>query len=142
MPLIETLHLVQCTNSTLLLCGLCLRATLSNVMSTTDVTRKALQLFKDIMILHRTKLPPAMKALGDTYVRKEFKIHMYQGNCSRAQFDQFLNAWRSYADMIRKQDQVTGKPLSSEQRRLLNEKQKGQLDELEKATSELSKPSE
>jgi hypothetical protein len=107
-------------------------------MSNSEVTRKALQLFKNIMVLHQTKLPPALKALGDTYVRKEFKIHMYKGNCSRVQFEQFLNAWRSYADMVRAQEQVTGKPLSAEQKRLLNDKQRDQLEELEKATSDLS----
>jgi hypothetical protein len=109
-------------------------------MSTKEVTRRALQLYKEIFVLHRIKLPPAMKALGDMYVRKEFKMHMYKGNCSRTQFEQFINAWKSYAEMIRSQETVTGKPLSAEQRRLLNDSQRGQLEELEKATSELVSP--
>jgi hypothetical protein len=109
-------------------------------MSTTAVTRRALQLFKDIMVLHRDKLSPAMKALGDNYVRKEFRIHMYGGSCSNAQFEQFLTAWKSYADLIRSQQNVTGKPMSAEQKRLLNEKQRSQLEELESATVELVKP--
>lgn len=98
-------------------------------------TRQGLQLFREIMFLHKTKLPFAMKSIGDSYVRKEFRLHMYSGTCSRAQFDQFLSAWRSYADMIRSQETVVGKPLSDEQKRLLNEKQTGQLEELEKATT-------
>ena len=81
-----------------------------------------------------------MKAIGDKYVRKEFKIHMYGGSCSNAQFEQFINAWRSYSDMIRAQETVTGKPLSAEQKRLLNDKQKSQLEELEEATTDLGKP--
>ena len=109
-------------------------------MSTLEVTRRALQTFKDIMILHKHKLPPALKALGDTYVRKEFKVHMYGGKCSRSQFEQFLTAWRSYAEMVRNQAEVTGKPLSQEQKRLLNEQQKSQLEQLEVATVELTKP--
>jgi hypothetical protein len=109
-------------------------------MSTKEVTRRALQLYKEIFVLHRIKLPPAMKALGDMYLRKEFKTHMYRGNCSRTQFEQFINAWKSYAEMIRSQESVTGKPLSAEQRRLLNDSQRGQLEELEKATSELVSP--
>jgi hypothetical protein len=103
-------------------------------MSAMEVTRKALQIFKEIMVLHRTKLPPAMRVLGDTYVRKEFRIHMYGGKCSRNQFDQFLTAWRSYAEMIRSQEEVTGRPLTQEQKRLLNDEQKSQLDQLEAAT--------
>lgn len=109
-------------------------------MCNREVTRKALQLYKDILVLHSAKLPAAMKALGDMYVRKEFKTHMYKGNCSRTQFEQFMNAWKSYADMIRSQQTVTGKPLSAEQRRLLNDSQRGQLEELERATSELVSP--
>lgn len=104
-----------------------------------SVTRRALQLYKEIMTLHKTKLPPPMKALGDNYVRREFRIHMYGGSCSTAQFDQFLNAWNSYADLIRTQEAVTGKPLSSEQKRLLNDKQRSQLEELKDATSDLGK---
>jgi hypothetical protein len=82
------------------------------------------------MKLHQTKLPLPMKSIGDSYVRKEFRIHMYSGTCSKAQFEQFLSAWKSYASTIRAQPEVVGKPLS--------EKQRDQLDELEKATSELN----
>jgi hypothetical protein len=106
-------------------------------MSNVDLTRKALQIYKEIMLLHRIKLPLPMKALGDMYVRKEFKIHMYKGNCSRTQFEQFLNAWNSYAEMIKTQENVTGKPFTAEQKRLLNDSQRSQLEELEKATNEL-----
>lgn len=103
-----------------------------------DATRRALTLFREIMTLHRTKLPPVMRSLGDSYVRKEFKTHMYSGTCSKAQFEQFLTAWSSYAATIRAQETVTGKSLTPEQKRLLNEKQKDQLEELEKATTELA----
>ncbi len=70
-------------------------------------------------------------------MRKEFKIHMYSGQCSKAQFQQFLSAWRGYADMVKSQPVVKGKDLTPEQKRLLSEKQLDQLEELEKATSEL-----
>lgn len=81
-----------------------------------------------------------MKALGDVYVRNEFKTHMYRGNCSRAQFEQFLNAWESYCATIRRQEAVQGKPLTVEQKRLLNDSQRSQLEELEKATEALVGP--
>jgi hypothetical protein len=107
-------------------------------MSSLDVTRKALGLYRELLVLHKQKLPPAMKALGDMYIRKEFKTHMYKGNCSKAQFDQFLNAWKSYAQTIRAQEAVRGKELTAEQKRLLNDSQREQLNELEKATADLT----
>jgi hypothetical protein len=63
---------------------------------------------------------------------------MYGGKCSREQFGQFLNAWRSYAETVRGQEEVIGKPLSQEQTRLLNDQQKSQLEQLEAATVELT----
>ena len=109
-------------------------------MASVNVTKRALQLYREIISLHQTKLPLPMKSIGDSYVRKEFRIHMYSGTCSKAQFDQFLSAWKSYASTIRSQPEVVGKPLSEEQKRLLNEKQRDQLEELEKATAELATP--
>jgi hypothetical protein len=79
-----------------------------------------------------------MRSLGDSYVKKEFKTHMYSGTCSKVQFEQFLTAWETYAGTIRDQEVVTGKSLTPEQKRLMNEKQKEQLGELEKATAELA----
>ena len=78
-----------------------------------------------------------MRSIGDSYVRKEFRVHMYSGTCSESQFDQFLSAWKSYATTIESQEEVMGKTLSEEQRRLLNDTQLEQLQELEKATGEL-----
>jgi hypothetical protein len=89
--------------------------------------------------LHKDKLPGPMKSIGDAYIRKEFKVHMYSGTCSKVQFEQFLSAWRSYADTISTQESVVGKPLSSEQKRLLNDTQLSQLEELERETTSLGK---
>lgn len=108
-------------------------------MTNPSATRRGLNLFKGIMRLHEQKLEGPMKSLGDSYVRKEFKIHMYSGTCSNVQFDQFLSAWDSYATTIRSQASVVGKPLSTEQKRLLNETQQSQLGELERETSSLGK---
>jgi hypothetical protein len=87
-----------------------------------EYTRKALQLYREILQLHSVKLPVPMKSIGQ---------------CSKAQFQQFLSAWRGYADMVKSQPVVKGKDLTPEQKRLLSEKQLDQLEELEKATSEL-----
>ncbi len=91
------------------------------------------------MRLHEQKLEGPMRSLGNSYVRREFKIHMYSGTCSNVQFEQFLSAWESYATTIKSQPSVVGKSLSTEQKRLLNEKQQSQLSELERETSSLGK---
>lgn len=31
-------------------------------------------LYRDILRLHKSKLPPVMRTLGDRYVREEFKV--------------------------------------------------------------------
>lgn len=45
--------------------------------STTEAAQRsfALRLYKAIMRAHRAVLPEAMRSLGDTYVREEFKLH-------------------------------------------------------------------
>ncbi len=34
-----------------------------------------LNLYRSIVRLHRKKLPPALRTMGDTYVRHEFDLH-------------------------------------------------------------------
>ena len=36
---------------------------------------KGLRLYYNILKLHRRKLPPSMRSIGDLYVRQEFKHH-------------------------------------------------------------------
>jgi hypothetical protein len=45
--------------------------------SSTEAAQRsfALRLYKAIMRAHKTVLPEAMRSLGDTYVREEFKLH-------------------------------------------------------------------
>ncbi len=96
----------------------------------------ALKLFKRIKRLHQGKLPTVMKALGDSYVRQEFKLHVYGMKCSEAQYRKFLDAWMEYAKKLESQSTITGEAMSLEQRKLLNDEQKAQLralrDEVEK----------
>ena len=90
-------------------------------------TREALSLYRRIVRLHETRLPTVMKSLGDTYLRKEFKIHMYGMKCSEDQFRMFLQAWREYATTLESSPSVTGAALTPDQRKLLSDEQKAQL---------------
>ncbi|CAK9064707.1 unnamed protein product [Durusdinium trenchii] len=52
-------------------------------------------LFRTIMRLHRVKLDPAMRSLGDTYARKEFRLHA-KPQVQEAHKQMFLKEWRAY----------------------------------------------
>ena len=82
------------------------------------------------MRAHIDSLPPVMRQLGDVYVRKEFKTHMYGAKCSIAQFDLFLKGWAAYADKL-SQEKI-GQAMTDEERRMLSDEQKVKLVELEK----------
>eukprot|EP00913_Durusdinium_trenchii_P003040 g2810.t2 len=88
------------------------------------------------MRLHRVKLDPAMRSLGDTYARKEFRLHA-KPQVQEAHKQMFLKEWRAYVDMVSSQATVTGQPLSEEQKSKLNDQQKVQLDSLEKSAKAL-----
>ena len=93
-------------------------------------------LFRTIMRLHRVKLDPAMRSLGDTYARKEFRLHA-KPQVQEAHKQMFLREWRAYVDMVSAQATVTGQELTDEQKSKLNDQQKVQLDSLEKSAKAL-----
>eukprot|EP00931_Biecheleriopsis_adriatica_P117220 TRINITY_DN92758_c0_g1_i1.p1 TRINITY_DN92758_c0_g1~~TRINITY_DN92758_c0_g1_i1.p1 ORF type:complete len:109 (+),score=28.25 TRINITY_DN92758_c0_g1_i1:95-421(+) len=96
-------------------------------------------LFRSIMRLHRTQLDATMRGLGDSYVRKEFRLH-YKPGVQDSHRQMFINEWRKYVDMISSQGtSVSGRELSSEEKAKLNDQQKVQLDSLEKSAKSLVK---
>ena len=50
---------------------------------------------RTIMRLHRVKLDPQMRSLGDTYARKEFRLHA-KPQVQEAHRQMFLREWRAY----------------------------------------------
>lgn len=82
------------------------------------------------------KLDPAMRSLGDTYARKEFRLHA-KPQVQEAHKQMFLREWRAYVDMVSAQATVTGQELTDEQKSKLNDQQKVQLDSLEKSAKAL-----
>ncbi|XP_077302042.1 succinate dehydrogenase assembly factor 3 [Arctopsyche grandis] len=94
-------------------------------------------LYKAILRLHRG-LPLEMKALGDEYVKAEFKRHK---KCSDAEANLFMNEWTDYAITLSKQLGLKGmrrmKIGSEMDPRLVDQmrdEQVAQLYELMKAT--------
>ncbi|XP_077346868.1 succinate dehydrogenase assembly factor 3, mitochondrial isoform X2 [Lithobates pipiens] len=94
-------------------------------------------LYRKILLLHRT-LPLHLKALGDQYVKEEFRRHKA---VSPAEAKLFMTEWENYAAMMWEQAKSRlhnpdtqkiplGASLSEEKLDLLSAEQIGQLHEL------------
>jgi hypothetical protein len=103
----------------------------------------AITLYRNILRLHR-KLPPAMKSLGDEYVKSEFKRHK---NSEAGYVIPFMIEWNNYLNLLQEQvnqqvaDAVYGKKLESEELDKFSKEQVGQLYVLKKEAKSLKPPS-
>ncbi|GFN93092.1 succinate dehydrogenase assembly factor 3, mitochondrial [Plakobranchus ocellatus] len=95
-------------------------------------------LYKAILKLHRG-LPLQMKALGDQYVKEEFRAHK---NAEPPEVAVFMQEWTKYYVTLaqqlsqRKREQIVGENLSPEMLDNFREEQLGQLHELFKETTQ------
>jgi hypothetical protein len=53
------------------------------------------RLFRAILRVHKAKLPPTMRAMGDKYVKIEF-LSLVNGNATQEQRSQFTTEWTRY----------------------------------------------
>ncbi|XP_061443107.1 succinate dehydrogenase assembly factor 3, mitochondrial isoform X2 [Rhineura floridana] len=93
-------------------------------------------LYRKILQLHQA-MPLELKALGDQYVKDEFRRHRSVGP---EEAEQFLQEWENYAAMLQQQASQNaqnsshqphfGSPLSEEELNALRGEQVGQLQEL------------
>ncbi|XP_051033093.1 succinate dehydrogenase assembly factor 3, mitochondrial [Phodopus roborovskii] len=93
-------------------------------------------LYKRILQLHRA-LPPDLKALGDQYVKDEFRRHKTVGP---GEAQRFLQEWEAYAAVLRQQAKDNrqsssgkacfGTSLPEEKLNDFRDEQIGQLQEL------------
>uniref|UniRef100_A0A8C8S477 Succinate dehydrogenase assembly factor 3 n=1 Tax=Pelusios castaneus TaxID=367368 RepID=A0A8C8S477_9SAUR len=93
-------------------------------------------LYRRILLLHRT-LPLELKALGDAYVKEEFRRHRAVGP---ADAQRFLREWEIYAEMLCQQANEDGQKsrkktcfgahLTEEKLNDFHNEQIGQLQEL------------
>lgn len=56
-------------------------------------------LLRAILRLHRERLPPPMRSMGDTYVVSEFRRHL-RGKTSEEQWRTFEREWCNYGAML------------------------------------------
>ncbi|XP_050183496.1 succinate dehydrogenase assembly factor 3, mitochondrial [Myiozetetes cayanensis] len=96
----------------------------------------ARRLYRRLLQLHRA-LPPALRDLGDRYVKEEFRRHRAAGP---AEAQRFLREWENYAALIQQQinedkqnlreKTVYGIQLTEEKLNDFRDEQIGQLKEL------------
>ncbi|KAI8474634.1 MAG: hypothetical protein J3K34DRAFT_366119 [Monoraphidium minutum] len=57
------------------------------------------QLYRQVLRVHRAKLPPPLRTLGDSYVKAEVRRHL-DGKTSAAQWREFGDQWAAYVSML------------------------------------------
>lgn len=57
------------------------------------------RLFRAVLRVHKDKLPPAMRTMGDKYVKVEF-LSLVKGNATQEQWTQFITEWSKYRCML------------------------------------------
>ncbi|XP_036992593.1 succinate dehydrogenase assembly factor 3, mitochondrial isoform X1 [Artibeus jamaicensis] len=100
-------------------------------------------LYRRILLLHRV-LPPDLKALGDQYVKDEFRRHKTVGSDEARRF---LQEWEAYAAVLRQQTKEN-RQNSTEKARFgialpeekLNDFRDEQIGQLQELMQEATKP--
>ena len=97
--------------------------------------RFALALYRAILQSHRRALPSEMRALGDEYVRSEFKLHK---TASAKHLAPFFEQWMAYLQELNTGfansgagAQRFGRDLAPEELSALNEEQQERLQTLQ-----------
>ena len=70
--------------------------------------RAALSIYREIMRVHRSNLPPPMRALGDNYLRDEMRRHK-DAQTTPQQWETFVSEWQRYRDMLTGQHDLKNK---------------------------------
>lgn len=58
---------------------------------------RAIKLYRSLLKAHRKHLPFEMRAIGDTYVRSEFRLHK---NAKVEHLEGFFSEWEKYLDHL------------------------------------------
>ncbi|KAL4750815.1 hypothetical protein BDW72DRAFT_107426 [Aspergillus terricola var. indicus] len=84
-------------------------------------------LYRRILRVHRKKLDPEMRILGDSYVKSEFRAH--RGTENPLHIIGFLTEWQLYAQKL-EGDSWVGEKLDQGKLDKMSDQQLGQLYEL------------
>ena len=87
----------------------------------------ALLLYRNILREHRNRLPATMRALGDDYIKKEFRLHKA---AKEEHVKVFMSSWTSYLTTLRRQQGRFGMDMDTNIINSLGDEQKSKLDGL------------
>ncbi|KAL4932611.1 succinate dehydrogenase assembly factor 3 [Aspergillus undulatus] len=109
-----------------------LYASPANIGSTASLTEALallppIPLYRRILRVHRRKLDPEMRILGDSYVKSEFRAHRSTEN--PLHIIGFLTEWQLYAQKL-EGDMWKGEKLDKAKLDKMSDQQLGQLYEL------------
>lgn len=92
-----------------------------------------LSLYRRLLRLHRQKLTPTKRKLGDAYLKKEFRDH----RSAKPEFVRgFIDEWSRYAEELEKRGDV-GKDLAQDVLSRMSPEQKMMLTKLRQETKGL-----
>lgn len=94
--------------------------------------------YRTILRVHRLKLPPPMRALGDSFARDEFRLWA-ASKSSADQWREFGGQWTRYVDMllgIADRPEATSGDIPADMLGQLSAPQKEQLEKLRLAVLE------
>jgi hypothetical protein len=96
-------------------------------------------LLRRIMRLHQFKLAPVQRAIGNPYIKKEFRDHHVPGKANAQQYQRFVGAWKDYAKQLDGSADEFGKgrALNKEERGLLSKEQRQTLSDLRSQVSKI-----
>lgn len=99
--------------------------------------------YRNILRVHREKLPPPMRAMGDAYARDEFRAWA-NSKATADQWREFGGQWSRYVNMllgVADSTEAASGDIPAETLGQLNDEQKLQLEKLRLAVLEDSKNS-
>lgn len=102
------------------------------------MSNRATTLYRSILKTHRAKLPPHLRALGDSYVRNEFNLH--KKVTVKENLDIFYDAWGKYLIMLQSRTEKFGENMSDKERTVLSDDQQGKLQELRVEVDKIKEP--
>lgn len=97
-----------------------------------------MSLYRQILRVHRDKLPGPMRPLGDSYAREEFAQHL-KGKTTTKQWQEFGKEWQRYLGMLRGKAEADQGTDTSHLFESMTEDQKRKLEELREEISNLGR---
>jgi hypothetical protein len=99
-----------------------------------------LRLYREVLRLHRERLPPPMRDLGDSYARAEFRSHL-RGKTTQPQWQEFVKEWQTYVATLQGDAHAATDAEASVERVLTqsSDEQRKRLEQLQRELTAQSK---